>query len=96
MPSSRGILFKVIALFLFSIMASLVKASAPHVPSYQAVFFRSFFAMPIILIWLAQRHDLRTGLKTQNPFGHLWRGLIGTLRFLFPTSATTIASTVKR
>ena len=90
MPSSRGILFKVIALFLFSIMASLVKASAPHVPSYQAVFFRSFFAMPIILIWLAQRHDLRTGLKTQNPFGHLWRGLIGTSAMVMGFSALGI------
>ena len=54
MPTTRGILFKVLALFLFSIMASLIKASAPHVPPWQAVFFRSFFAMPIILIWLAQ------------------------------------------
>jgi drug/metabolite transporter (DMT)-like permease len=78
MPTSRGILFKVLALFLFSIMASLIKASAPHVPPWQAVFFRSFFALPIILIWLAQRHDLRTGLKTKRPLGHLWRGLIGT------------------
>ena len=78
MPSSRGILFKVIALLLFSIMASLVKASAPHVPSYQAVFFRSFFAMPIILIWLAQRGKLKSGLKTKNPMGHVWRGLFGT------------------
>lgn len=78
MQTSRGILFKLCALLLFSIMASLIKASAPHVPPWQAVFFRSFFAMPIILIWLAQRHDLRTGLKTKNPMGHLWRGLIGT------------------
>lgn len=78
MLTSRGILFKVLALFLFSIMASLIKASADHVPPYQAVFFRSFFAMPVILIWLAQRHDLRTGLKTKNPMGHVWRGLIGT------------------
>lgn len=78
MPTSRGILFKLLALFLFSIMAALIKASVQHVPPYQAVFFRSFFAMPIILIWLAQRHDLKTGLKTRNPMGHLWRGLIGT------------------
>ena len=90
MPTSRGILFKVIALFLFSIMASLVKASAPHVPSYQAVFFRSFFAMPIILIWLAQRLDLRTGLRTKNPLGHLWRGLIGTSAMAMGFSALGI------
>ncbi|WP_370229491.1 DMT family transporter [Cognatishimia sp.] len=90
MASSRGILFKVVALFLFSIMASLIKASAAHVPAYQAVFFRSFFAMPVILIWLAQRHDLRTGLKTKNPLGHLWRGLIGTTAMAMGFSALGI------
>lgn len=59
-------------------MASLIKVSADHVPPGQAVFFRSFFALPVIGIWLAMRHELRTGLRTQNPMGHVWRGLVGT------------------
>jgi drug/metabolite transporter (DMT)-like permease len=78
MTSGHGILLKLISVLLFTIMASLIKASAPHVPPGQAVFFRSFFALPVILIFLAQRHELRTGLKTQNRMGHFWRGLIGT------------------
>lgn len=58
-------------------MASLVKAATEEVPPGEAVFFRSFFAIPVIVVWLMARGELRTGLRTQNPMGHLWRGLIG-------------------
>ncbi|MCH2095242.1 MAG: DMT family transporter [Rhodobacteraceae bacterium] len=73
----RGVAFKVTAILLFTVMASLIKASSAHVPAGQAVFFRSLFAMPVILIWLAMRHELTIGLRTSNPMGHVWRGLIG-------------------
>ena len=78
MNSTKGIFCKLFALFLFAIMASLIKAASDTVPPWQAVFFRSFFAVPVIVIWLAQRGDLRTGLKVTNPTGHFWRGFIGT------------------
>ena len=60
-------------------MASLIKATADSVPSGEAVFFRSFFALPVIFIWLLVRREFRTGLKTSNPMGHVWRGLAGTV-----------------
>ena len=72
----RGIAFKLGSVLVFIVMASLIKATAEHVPAGQAVFFRSFFAMPVILAW---RRELGTGLKTANPMGHLWRGVVGTL-----------------
>lgn len=78
MNIARGVLSKLTALALFTVMAALIKASAPHVPPGQAVFFRSFFALPVILAWLASRGDLRTGLKVSTPMGHVWRGFIGT------------------
>jgi drug/metabolite transporter (DMT)-like permease len=59
-------------------MASLIKASSAEVPSFQAVFFRSFFALPIIVIWLLARGQLSTGLRTRHPMAHFWRGIIGT------------------
>ena len=58
-------------------MAICIKASAPHVPPGEAVFFRSFFAIPVILGWLAWT-ELRHGLDTLHPMGHVWRGLVGT------------------
>lgn len=77
MTPLRGIALKLLAVFVFTIMASLIKATSADVPPGQAVFFRSFFALPVILGWLALRGDLSTGLRTQRPMGHLWRGLIG-------------------
>ncbi len=78
MQPLRGIVFKIMSVCMFMGMASLVKAASADVPPGQAVFFRSFFALPIILGWLAIRHELRDGWKTKNPLGHFWRGLVGT------------------
>ncbi len=74
----RAIALKVISVLLFVIMASFIKAASAEVPPGQTVFFRSLFALPVILGWLAVRGELRTGLRTRNPLGHLWRELIGT------------------
>ncbi|MEP2532675.1 DMT family transporter [Shimia sp.] len=75
---ARGILFMLIAVALFSVMVAFIKIASGHVPTGQSVFFRSAFALPVILIWLARRGDLGTGLKVKNPMGHFWRGFIGT------------------
>ena len=73
----RGIALKVAAVTVFIAMASCIKATAPSVPPGEAVFFRSFFAMPVIVAWLMFRHDWPGGLRTGNPWGHVWRGLVG-------------------
>lgn len=79
MQPLKGIVLKLIAVVLFIIMAALIKAASDTVPPGQAVFFRSFFAIPVILGWLAWRGDLATGLKVASPMGHFWRGFIGTV-----------------
>ncbi len=72
----RGIVLKLGSVVIFITMASLIKATG--VPAGQAVFFRSFFAMPVILTWLALRRELATGLKVVHPWGHALRGIMGT------------------
>ncbi|MXU65395.1 DMT family transporter [Oceanomicrobium pacificus] len=74
----RGIGLKVLSVAVFMAMATCIKAAAPDIPPGEAVFFRSFFAIPVILGWLVWQGNLRHGLETQNPMGHLWRGLVGT------------------
>lgn len=69
---------KVTAIGLFTTMAAIIKATADHVPAGEAVFFRSLFAVPIIVIWLMMRGELRHGLIAKNPMGHVWRGVLGT------------------
>ena len=74
----RGITLKIASVCVFVAMASLIKATSDHVPPGQAVFFRSFFALPVIIAWLWMRHELSTGLRTVSPLGHVWRGVVST------------------
>ena len=74
-----GVALKVVAVMLFTVLAAIIKFTADEVPAGQAVFFRSFFAIPVILIWLAHRGEIRVGLIAKNPMGHVWRGLFGTV-----------------
>lgn len=78
MTPLRGILLKLASVAVFMAMASLIKAASDAVPPGQAVFFRSAFAVPVILVWLVATRGLRAGLATRNPLGHFWRGLMGT------------------
>ena len=75
----RGIILKLCSVMVFIVMASLIKATAAHIPPGEAVFFRSFFAIPVIVVWLTVQGQLATGFRTGNPMGHVWRGLMGTL-----------------
>lgn len=75
----RGIAYKLGSVIIFIVMSALIKTTAQHVPPGQAVFFRSFFAIPVIVVWLVMRRELSQGLYTANPLGHFWRGLMGTL-----------------
>ncbi|MCJ8310526.1 MAG: DMT family transporter [Hyphomicrobiales bacterium] len=74
----RGILLKILSVTIFVLMATCIKAVADHVPPGETVFFRSLFAVPVILVWLIWQHDLAHGLETKNLMGHFWRGLVGT------------------
>jgi len=82
-PEQRRTLYaiglKLASVALFVVMQALVKYTAERVPPGEAVFFRSFFALPVILAWIAVRGQLSLGLLPKSPLGHFWRGLMGTL-----------------
>ena len=59
-------------------MFAFIKATADQVPAGEAVFFRSLFAMPVLIAWLAMRSEFPGNLKANDPIGHVWRGLMGT------------------
>lgn len=79
MHSLRGIAFKLASVLVFIVMSAMIKATSAHVPGGEAVFFRSAFAIPVIVAWLALRRELSTGFSTVNPMGHVWRGVAGTV-----------------
>lgn len=72
-----AVALKITAVLLFVAMAAMVKEATKEVPIGQAVFFRSLMPIPIILLWLRYRGELRTGLVANNVWGHVWRGLFG-------------------
>ncbi|MFK7874868.1 MAG: DMT family transporter [Paracoccaceae bacterium] len=86
----RAVALKIAGVFLIMVMAALIKAATQEVPPWQAVFFRSFFAIPIIAIWLVRQGNLREGLSTKNPKGHFWRGLIGSSAMALTFSGLTL------
>lgn len=78
MQPMRGIMCKILSVILMIAMAALIKATAHHVPPGEAVFFRSAFAIPVIIGWLWWTGSLKDGVGTKNPMGHFLRAIIGT------------------
>lgn len=102
MQPFHGILFKLASVACLIVMAAIVKSVSDTVPPGEAVFFRSFFSLPVIFVWLLWVGDLRGGLKVQSPMAHVFRGLVGTtamgmffaaLRFLPLPETTAIGYT---
>ncbi len=73
-----AVVLKLSALFLFTAMSALVKALSEDFPPGEMVFFRSVFAIPVIIIWLTARGELAQGFVVKKPMGHFWRGVLGT------------------
>ncbi|ORE89864.1 DMT family transporter [Aurantimonas sp. 22II-16-19i] len=72
-----GIGLKCISVVVFVAMQTLIKTVGEEVPPGEVVFFRSFFALIPVIIYLAWLGDLRRSLVTDDVSGHLLRGVVG-------------------
>jgi drug/metabolite transporter (DMT)-like permease len=72
-----GIALKILSVAIFVAMQSFIKASG-DVPAGQIVFFRSFFAIFPLLVFIGWTGELRTAWRTGRPFSHVARGTVGT------------------
>jgi hypothetical protein len=72
-----GIAYKIASTFVFACMMAIVKGLS-HYPVGELVAFRSFFALIVLVIWLAQRGEFPQALRTRRVGGHLLRSLAGT------------------
>lgn len=72
-----GILLKTLSTVAFTAMGVGVRAAAPTCPIGEIVFFRSAFALVVLLVWLRISGGFPSHLATRRPFGHLGRGLSG-------------------
>ena len=74
---SRGILLKILATFVFTLMSVMAKLSGGRYPLTEVVFCRSFFALAVVVVWLSASGGFFAAVATDRPFGHLGRGLAG-------------------
>lgn len=87
MNPSLGIALKIASVFFFAIMLTCVKAASAEVPPGEAAFFRSFFTLVPVLVWLGAKRQISGVLKTNNFNGHLWRAGIGVIAMVLQFSA---------
>ncbi|WP_243373559.1 DMT family transporter [Microvirga solisilvae] len=73
-----GISLKVLSALIFTVMSAVLKTLMDRYPTGEVVFFRSFFAILPLWLWLGWKGDLINGLRTKNVVGHFKRGFLGT------------------
>ncbi|MBS0333643.1 MAG: DMT family transporter, partial [Proteobacteria bacterium] len=72
-----GIAYRLAAMVCVALLSASVKwAGARGVPVFEMVFFRNAFAFVPILAYIARTSGFSV-LKTQRPFGHLHRSVVG-------------------
>ena len=74
-----GICLRILSGFLGAGMYISVKAVSDDVPLGEIVFFRSFFAIIPLVVFLWIRGEFPSGLATKRPFEHFLRASFGAL-----------------
>ena len=72
-----GIALKIASIFAFLIMSALVKLASRDMPIGELMFFRAFFALIPLGLWLWWNDELRGAFKTTRLGGHLLRSISG-------------------
>ncbi|MCC6946698.1 MAG: DMT family transporter [Bradyrhizobiaceae bacterium] len=76
--------------FAFTLMSALVRYLGQSVPIGEVVFTRSFFALIPLLLWMAWRGQLASGLRTSNPRAHFFRSAVGAFAMFLNFWALTL------
>ena len=74
----KGIAMRIASALVFALMATIAKLLGDAYPIGQVVFFRSLFALAVLVLWLRARGAFPRAIHTKRPFGHLLRGIAGT------------------
>ena len=68
-----GVILRILSGVFAAAMFMSAKAVSDGVPLGEIVFFRAFFAVIPLLVFLWVRQEFPHGLATKRPFGHLLR-----------------------
>lgn len=90
----RGVICMLAACALFTGMSGMVKALGDRIPFPELMFFRSVFAMPVVLLIVLRSRAGRAGigavLQTKRFPGHVLRACTGTLAMAASFYALTV------
>jgi drug/metabolite transporter (DMT)-like permease len=78
MDSKFGVFLKIMSTLSATLMLACVKGLHGFIPTGEVIFFRSFFALLPLVIWLKFQGDFFKQIKTRNVGGHIIRGFSGT------------------
>ena len=80
---ANGIALRIAAAGCFSVMAAVLKlVSLEGVGAPEMLFYRAFFGLPVVLIWVLGRPDGLKALTTRRPWAHVGRSALGILSIL--------------
>ncbi len=89
----RGIICMLAAFALFTVMGTFVKLLSPRIPFTELMFFRTVFAMPVVMLIVWRRsagRGLVQALQTKRFPGHVLRAATGTLAMSASFYALTV------
>lgn len=85
-----GIALKILSTFVFTAMATLIKQASARYPVGELVFFRSFFALVPVAVWVVWRGQFPSALYTQRLGRHFIRSLTGAATMFLGFSALAL------
>jgi drug/metabolite transporter (DMT)-like permease len=81
--AARGaITFRLSAIILFSVMGLCVRLASETLPTGQIVFWRNALAIVPVVAYLAVIGRFPYALATRRPWGHVTRGILGSIAML--------------
>jgi drug/metabolite transporter (DMT)-like permease len=87
-PATRGSLLMICAAVVFSAMNAIIRILAEFLPAFEIAFFRNFFALVLMLPWVARYGRASLNMKRFKLYS--LRALAGLISMLFWFSAVTM------
>ena len=73
-----GIALRIASAGCFSIMSALLKVASTHgVVAPEMLFYRALFGLPVVILWVMTSQGGFKALKTERPWAHVRRSVLG-------------------
>jgi drug/metabolite transporter (DMT)-like permease len=88
---ASGIALRIASAGCFSIMSALLKVASTHgVVATEMLFYRALFGLPVVLVWVLTSQGGLKALRTERPWAHVRRSVLGISGILCIFQALTL------